>query len=87
MFIFSFCLEAKRKTNQKADCEQSAKCRSWLAGARQAGHEVTFKANNQEEKHAKIVYRLWRHKTANAVICVFAYRQKSLSAPKTTVRI
>ena len=52
MFIFSFCLEAKRKTNQKADCEQSAKCRSWLAGARQAGHEVTFKANNQEEKLA-----------------------------------
>jgi hypothetical protein len=45
-------LKQKEKTNQKADCEQSAKCRSWLAGARQAGHEVTFKANNQEEKLA-----------------------------------
>ena len=30
---------------------------------------------------------LRRYKTANAVICVFAYRQKSLSAPKTTARI
>jgi len=50
--FFLFVLKQKEKTNQKADCEQSAKCRSWLAGARQAGHEVTFKANNQEEKLA-----------------------------------
>ena len=53
MFTFLFDCDAKRKVNRKADCEPSAKCRSWLAGARQAGHEVTFKANNQEEKHAK----------------------------------
>ena len=35
-----------------------------------------------KEKHAKERYRFRRHKTANAVICVFACRQKSLSAPK-----
>ena len=52
MFTFLFDCDAKRKVNRKADCEPSAKCRSWLARARQAGHEVTFKANNQEEKHA-----------------------------------
>ena len=38
----------------------------------------------KKEKNAKIQYRLRRHKTANAVICVFACRQKSLSTAKTT---
>ena len=37
---------------------------------------------NQKRKTRLLQYRLWRYKTANAVICVFAYRQKSLSAPK-----
>jgi len=38
--------------------------------------------NQRKENFAEVQYRLWRHKTANAVICVFACRQKSLSAPK-----
>jgi hypothetical protein len=37
---------------------------------------------NRKEKHAKTQYRLRWHKTVYTVICVFVYRQKSLSAPE-----
>ncbi len=41
------------------------------------------KRNEPKKRKLRLLqYRLWRYKTANAVICVFAYRQKSLSAAK-----